>query len=576
MPVLRRLPAFLALATLLSPLLYAQGITADTPLRPVTRVFAITNARVVQAPGRVLDGATVIVRDGRIEAVGRTALPPYDAEIIEGDSLTVYAGFIDALSHAGVPEPPEEEGRQDVPDPGDPPRERAGIQPERDVRPLIEPTHASVEALRNLGFTAAHVVPYGRMLPGQGAAILLRAPRRGERGEVVILTGPISLYTQFEGGQGVYPSTPMGMLAVLRDLFIEAGRRRPAATRFERSGGTRPAYDPVLEALYPTLDGERPVVYRVSSTNEAFRALRVTEELALPVVLAGLPWSTPLIETLKARDVAVFAPLALPDTVAADTSVTAVPPPTISPGGTVFISDRRTRSYRDLATETSVLRAQRAASIGRYEANAATLAQADIPFAFSTLDAKPTDIRRNLRRMIAAGLSEDDALAALTTTPARLLGLDRQVGTIEEGRLANLVLTDGDYFDEDTKVRFVFVEGVKYDTEKADALPEGADPDAVVEAIGTWSFSVTTPDGTQEGSFTLSGAGANLTGSITTDETHTLETVTLEGNALSFSFTQPGLGAVRVTGIIEGDTFTGTASVGSMGSFSMTATRRPN
>ena len=572
MRLLRRLPVLLVLLAFASAL-HAQGITAETPLRPVTRTFAITNARVVPAPGQILDRATVIVRGGRIEAVGRDLAPPYDAEVIEGDSLTVYAGFIDALSHVAVPEPPDAE-EEDVPDPGDPPRERVGITPDRDVRAMVDATEGTVEPLRNLGFTAAHVVPHGRMLPGQGAVVLLRAPMRGERDEAVILTGPLSLYAQFEGGRGLYPSTTMGMLAVMRDLFIEAGRRRTAMDRFAQEGGTRPAYNPVLEALYPTIDGSRPLVYRVEDTNEAFRALRVTEELDLPVLLAGLPWSTPLLEALAEREVAVFAPLALPDTVATDTSAAAVPYPSTTPGGTVFVTERRTRSYEDLESETAAQRAQRASAVGRYEANAATLAQANIPFAFSTLDAKPADIRANLRRMIAAGLSADNALAALTTTPAQLLGLDGQLGTIETGRMANLVVTDGDYFAEETTVRFVFVEGIKHEAEE-DKPPEGADPDAVVEATGTWSYSVATPDGEQDGTFTLSGSGDDLSGTIETDETHTLNDVTLEGNQLSFSFAQPGMGTIRVTGIIDGDTFTGTASVGSLGSFSMTATRRP-
>ena len=568
----RLLPALLLLT---APLARAQGIAADTPLRPVTRVYAITGARVVQVPGRVLERATVVVRDGIIEAVGRDARVPYDAEVIEGDSLTVYAGFVDALGYAGVPEPPEEENER-VPDPGAPARDRAGLQPGRDVRPLLQPGHASVEALRAEGFTAAHAVPRGRVLPGQGAVFLLRAPLRGERAEGVLLTGPVSLAASWEGARAVYPSTPMGVMAVLRDLFTEAGRRRDALDRYTTDGGaTRPAYDPVLEALYPTLDGERPLFFRVANPTEAFRALHVGEELGVSVVLAGLPWSGPVVERLRETRRPVLAPLALPDTTGADTSATAVPYPSTTPGGTVFVTERRIRSYDDLPGEQSALHAQRAAAVGRYEANAATLAEAGVPFAFATLGVKPAEIRPNLRRMVAAGLSEDDALEALTVAPARLLGLERQLGTIEPGRLANLVVTDGDFFDAETEVRYVFVEGVKFDAEE-DEKPAGADPDAVVDAVGAWAFTVTTPDGEQTGTFTLEGAADALRGTITTDETYPLDAVSLDGNVLTFRFTQPELGDVRVTGVIGGDTFSGTAEAGSLGSLSITATRRPD
>ena len=102
------------------------------------------------------------------------------------------------------------------------------------------------------------------------------------------------------------------------------------------------------------------------------------------------------------------------------------------------------------------------------------------------------------------------------------------------------------------------------------------DPDAVVDPAGTWAFSVATPDGEEEGTFTISGSASSLTGTIRTNETRDLQSVTLEGNVLTFTFTQPEMGSVRVSGVIDGDSFSGTASVGSLGSFSITATRRPN
>ncbi len=571
MPLTRHLVACGLLLVLLAPVTRAQGITADTPLRPVTRTFAITNARVVQAPGRILDRATIVVRDGVIEAVGAEVRAPHDAEIIEGDSLTVYAGFIDALSHVGVAEPEDEP--EEIPDPGNPTNDRAGIRPQRDVRTLLVPSQDAIKSLRNLGFTVAHVVPMGRMLPGQGAAILLRDPQRFEDAGGVALAGPLSLYAQFEQSEDVYPGTPMGILAKLRDLFIEADGRRGSMRRYAENpeGRTRPAYDPVFVALQATLDGELPMYFRVKDSNEASRALNITEELDIPIVLAGLPWSTPLTGRLTERDISAIAPLALPDTVATDTTALALSVAPPSTGDSVSILHRRARSYRDLENERASLRAQQVSAVGRYEANPATLAAADIPFAFSTLDAKPADIRANLRRMIAAGLSEDAALAALTTAPAELLNLP-MLGTVEEGMMANLVIVNGDYFEEETKVTFVFVEGIKYEIKEDEKL-DGADPDAVVDAIGTWSSTVTTPDGEVVGTFTISGSGTDLSGTVRTDTAIDLDEVTLEGNVLSFTFSQPGTGVVRVTGTIDGNRFVGTATIGSLGSFPMTATR---
>lgn len=568
--LLRRLVA-LSLFLLIAPVVQSQGITADTPLRPVTRTFAITNARVVQSPGRVLDRATVVIRGGLIAEVGENVSPPSDADIIEGDSLTVYAGFIDAFSHVGVTEP---EGEDDeVDDPGNPTNDRAGIVPQRDVRTMLNPSDSAIKDLRNLGFAVAHIAPNGAMLPGQGVAILLRNAQRFENAQGIVLTGPLSIYAQFERSPGVYPSTTMGIMAKMRDLFIEAGRRRQAVRQYfdDPDGRSRPAYDPVLEPLTRALDGDLPLYFRVEDTNEAFRALNITDELGLPLVLVGLPWSTPITDRLSGRDITAIAPLALPDTVATDTTAMAIPVPTPIAGATITIHQRRARSYRDLDNERAALSAQRAAAVGRYESNAATLAAAEIPFSFSTYEAKPGDIRANLRRMIAAGLNSDDALAALTTSPAELLDLP-MLGTVEEGKMANLVVTDGDYFADETKVRYVFVEGIRHEAEE-DKEIEGADPDAVVDATGTWSYTVSTPGGEQEGTFTITGSGSSLSGTIETDETIEVNNVTLEGNLLTFSFSQSGMGIINVSGVIEGNSFSGTASVGSMGSFSMTATR---
>ena len=155
-PRFRRRRLVVALFALAAAPAFAQGVSADTPLRPAARAVALMNARVVVAPGRVLDRATVVVRDGRIEAVGRGAAVPFDADVVDADSLTVYAGFIDAFGYAGVPKPPDREDPYRG-DPGDPPRERAGIVPDRDVRDMLDATDARIKQLREVGFTAAHM-----------------------------------------------------------------------------------------------------------------------------------------------------------------------------------------------------------------------------------------------------------------------------------------------------------------------------------------------------------------------------------------------------------------------------------
>ena len=558
---------------LVLPTVSAQGVSETTSRRPVTTAVALTNARVVQAPGRVLDRATVVVRDGRIVAVGRDAEVPFDARVIEADSLTVYAGFVDAMGYAGVPKPedaPRYEG-----DRGDPPRERAGLLPDRDVRDVYEPNDAAVKALREAGFTAAHVAPRNGLFSGQGSVVLLRETGRMEASSGVVLAGPTSLIARIDPASGVYPGTPMGVLSVMRETVENARRQRAAEAAYTaRPGATvRPRYDPVLAGLQPLLDGDRQLVFTVDSWLDGFRALRVTEEMDLSPVLAGVPDVAPLLDKLSDSGIAVFAPLALPDTIKADSVAMAVALPTVdSPGGVSFVTSRRIASYQDTDDERTALMAQQRGAVRRAEESPARLASADIPFAFATLDATPKDIRSNLRRMIAAGLAPDDALAALTTSPARLLGLEAALGTVEQGKLANLVVTTGDVFADTTEIRFVLVEGVTYEVDKPKKAASG---DSTATAAGSWDFTV--PEAEQFGTFVLEQDGAALTGTITQADgtTDPILNGSLDGSTLSFQVEVEGMGTATVTGTITGREFSGTVDLGSIGSFAMNATRRP-
>ena len=572
-----RLAAALALACVLALPARAQGISAETPLRPVTRALAVTNARVVTAPGRVLDRATVVVRDGRIEAVGRDLAVPFDARVIDGDSLTVYAGFVDAFGTEGIKKAEAPDERYDG-DRGDPPRELAGLTPDRHARDLFDPTDARVKQLREAGFTAAHVAPQEGLFSGRGAVILLREPGRYEEVPALVLDGPESTVARIDPASGVYPATVMGVLAVMRET-VENGRRRNASrTAFDegRGGTARPRFDPVLDGLQPLLDGDGLFVFAVDGWLDGFRALRASTEMGLTPILAGVPDASPLVEKLRAGRTAVFAPLALPDTVKADSAALAVELPSTSPGEVSFISNRRILSYEDLGDDQTALTGQKRGAVVRFERSPAALAAAEVPFAFATLDVKPADVHKNLRRMVRAGLSPDDALEALTISPARLLGVDRDLGTIEPGKLANLVVTTGDLFADSTEIRHVVVEGVEYEIEAGGGVA-GADPDAVVQAVGTWSYSVSTPAGDQDGTFTVAGSAGSFTGSITGQdgETDPFTSVTVEGNVLTVTFQNDDVGTVTIAGTITDDEFSGTAEIASFGSFPFTATRLP-
>ena len=571
-------------ALAVAPATAQRATLASTPLRAPTRALALTGATVVTAPGDTLRQATVVVRDGRIERVGAGLAVPTDAERIDADSLWVYAGFVDAFSYAGVAEP-EDADEDDPEDPDAPSRTRAGIQPERDVRALYDPSAGSVGALRMAGFGAAHVVPRGGMLPGRSALVLLGDPRPNDPQAAArqVLQGDAGLVATFETASGVYPNTPMAVIAAFRQLARETARRGEADALYAEApaGRPRPDYDAGADALRPALGGDRPLYFQTDGPLDAFRALSLADEFGFSTVLVGLPDAAPLLPRLDGRGGAVFAPLALPkrpdaDSAATDSSAVPSEPQAGEPGGATFASSRRTLSYADLDDETADLQAKRTASIQAREASPARLAAADVPFAFATLDVKAADVLPNLRRFVTAGLPRSSALAALTTAPAALLGVSGSLGTIEAGKLANLVVTDRDLFADSAAVRMVIVEGEVFEAESG---PDGADPDAVVDAAGTWAVTATSPQGQSTGTMTIAGSADALTGRLRVPDVGVdaeLDDVELRGNVLTFTFTIEGAGRVRVSGVVTGDEYEASADVPGMGSLPFQATKQPD
>ena len=557
---LRRL-GLLALAVLLAAAPPAHAQDYDFTVPDVTDTYALENARVVQAPGNVLESATVVVHDGLIESVGPDVEVPYDARRIDADSLTVYAGFIDGLSHAGVdmPEAENEENGDDEIDPGNPPFDAAGIQPDRSVRSFLTPDASGLEGLRKAGFTAGHVVPEGQMLPGAGALALYG----GTSASDMVLDADASLFGQIETADGyVYPATEMAVIAKMRQLYREAERRQELETAYERTptGQPRPPQDPVHSALFPVLDGDTPLAYYADGALPIHRVLDLQQELGFPLILAGLAESHATIDALQDTDAPLFLPLDLPeaptrsaegDTTVADTTDTP---------SRYYRPEFRVPTYEDVPEEEENLELRHAVERQDYLETAATLHEAGLRFGFTTREADAGDVREHLRTMIDEGLPESVALAALTTRPASVLGLTNRLGTVEEGKIANLVVTDGSYFAEDTKVQHVFVDGELYDYSADEGGGEVSGD--VSKVLGTWSYTLETPQGERSGTLSIEGDASGLEGTLTNsqgDESE-LESISFDGTTLSFTVSPEQGPSLSTTVTVEGDTFEGSVS----------------
>jgi len=417
-------------------------------------VHALIGGRVVINPSNSLENATVILRDGIIEAVGRDVKPPSDARIWNASNSVIYAGFIDPyLSITGTNAPVATthvdpiggltsgvnflgvESQEKVrlqPGAG---YEVTSVTPQARVATGYTPNAKTLETLRELGFTAGNVVPNKGILRGSSAFVNLSDALPNE----AILRADTHQHIAFES-QEVYPKSLMGTIAVVRQTFADARHYvlDQADYRAKPTARKRPDINPALDALAPVLNKQTTVVFEPGSVLMGDRAGQLARELGLnfAVVGSGHEWRRP--DLMKAVNAPFIMPLNLPSA-----------PKLPDEDDWLDVSLDQLRHW-DWAAE-----------------NAAMLRQQGLEVALTTHALGDRKVfRKNLRLAIDRGLSERDALAALTTVPAKLCGVADRLGTIEKGKIANLTVVEGaGYFDAEAKVKQVWIDGVVFETQ---------------------------------------------------------------------------------------------------------------
>jgi len=549
------------LLVMLTGLLPFSTYGQDDDLAPVTGTYAITNVNIIQSPGRTVEMGTVLLEDGIIKAVGKSVSIPPDARVIKADSMYLYAGFIDGMSHVGV-EMPKEEDDNNVDDPGNPPNDIAGIEPYRNVRTFLKPTDKTVEDWRKIGFTTAHVVPEGRMLPGTGAIILLT----GRTPDEMVYKNNTSFYSQLRGAPGVYPNTIIGVMAKYRDLYRNASYAKTYAQQYGNGSEDmqRPKSDRVLEAFYPVIDKKIAVAFKAEDVLDIQRVLKLKNELGFSLMLGDVKQGWDITDQIKSSNAPVFLSLDLPEMEKEKEESDSV--------------KAEKKELTEAEKEQERLDKRKKEMILKYYQQPVVFKSQGINFGFSTLEAKSKDIKKNLSNLVKQGLSEEDALAALTTKPAQLLGLSNVMGSVDAGKMANLVITDKPYFDEESAVKMVFVEGNIYEYEdKTKKEKSGED----INPSGDWAYTTETPQGSGSGTMTIEGSPGDYSGELTTtysSEPSQLSDIEIYGNEMSFSFVIDVGGqllTIDVTVTVDGDTFEGTMTAGQFGSFPIEGERKP-
>jgi hypothetical protein len=523
---------------------------------PATYTYAIKNATVVQAPGKVLNGATVLIKDGLISAVGTNVQVPVGAHEIDGKDMFVYAGFIDGLSQAGVKRPENPERPRDL-QPSNPPNNIAGITPENQVKDHLEPGAKALDDMRKAGFTAGHVAPYGRMLPGKTGIILFGDHINADH---LVVKNDVAMFAQLQGGQGVYPSTVIAVMSKWRELYKNAqlSQENDRVFASNSNGLNRPVRDRVLEAFYPVITNQQKVFFHAPNQLDVRRVLKLKEDTGFDLVLVNVKQGWDLEEAIKAANAKVLLSLELPD--------------------------EKKASEEEVSAEVKGREERRSEMYANYLSFPASYEKAGIKFGFAGVSTSPASLKKNIKALVDNGLSENAALAALTTTPAEMFGLSGMMGTVEAGKIANLFVSTDSYFQEDSEVKYVFVDGrmTEYESRPAKkANGSNAGGGSAANINGKWSYTTETPMGQSDGEMNFERDGDAYRGTMTfgmggQNSTLNMTDIRVEGTNLRFTVIIEMGGqsiTLRINGTVEGDNFSGSMDTGNFGSFQVKATK---
>ncbi|MEO7674520.1 MAG: amidohydrolase family protein [Pyrinomonadaceae bacterium] len=484
--------------------------------------YSIANARIVTVSGATIEKGTVVIRGGLIEAVGANVKAPADAQVFDGTGLTVYPGFIDALTNLGLQGParaamPTGPGGVPATAPvAAPPSNStypAGLRPEDVTLDDVRAGDAQFEANRNAGFTTALTVGRTGIFNGQSALISLS----GDSVAAMTLKSPVALHISFSTIANAYPGSLLGTFSALRQMFNDARRHDQLLKMYAAKpvGMKRPTADKSLEALIPALNRQMPVVFTANRENEIVRALDLAKEYNLRTIIAGGQEAGKFAGRLKLQDVAVLLSLNFPKRTAA-----------ASPD-----ADPETMDTLRFRAETPK--------------TAAKLAAAGVKFAFQGGGSTSVgDFITNAVKTTENGLSKEAAVRGMTLSAAEIFGVGDRLGSIEPGKIANLTVVKGDLFGAQKTITHVFIDGQPFEPKplaRPDgpggraAGPAGAASTALPEVGGTYSITIQAPGQALTGTLSLTQQGAILTGTMVTDlGTTTIKDGRVAADGLSF------------------------------------------
>lgn len=403
---------------------------AGTAAEDKQTIVALRGGKLLTVSHGVIENGILVIEDGKITAVGAASRVriPAEAEVIDVTGMTVYPGLIDSETHLGLTEISAEPSTNDL-------VESSGeIMPDMHVADAFHAETALIPVARVNGITNAIVAPTDRdTLPGQDALIQLA----GRSAREMLLQPDIAMPLDFTGSQrrvgpsfeqNKFPSTRMGLAAELRQTFLDAQEYARKADGYEKKlaawnadkKGDEPAApkrDLKMEALQPYLQGKKAVIIAADEASDLETAVRLAQEFHLKFILNHLTHTQRVLDYVASLHAPVI----------------------VGPIYNFPKDDERYDAVYRLPAE---------------------LHQRGVKIAFASYDA------HNVRNLpyaagyaVAFGLPYEEALKALTLNPAEIWGVDDKLGSLDVGKIANVVVANGDPLDVKTEVKRVFIQG---------------------------------------------------------------------------------------------------------------------
>lgn len=429
---------------------WAQPAPERGPRHVDPRWHALVGATVIPEPGKRIDNATIVVRDGLIRSVRAGGAAPAGARVHDCTGLLIYPAFLEPHLPVETPAPPAD-ARDTHPHPD-------RVMPQRSALDGGGPDANTREALRKLGFAAAAIVPDDGNIRGTAAVVSLAEPIDNSQGGIGdVLADPVYQEVSFAsarrrfnpGGprRATYPTSAMGAIALVRQALADAEWHADCAEAYERAPDRHePPAPGAVAALGTGGRGSAPLLFHSSNEIDLLRGAALADEFQREMILLGSGREYRRLAAVVATGMPLIVPLGFPE-----------------------VPDVSTFAAADRVDLRTLMDWERAPS------NPTRLLAAgmDVALTSDRLDAR-NEFHDHLATAIEHGLDPNDALAMLTTTPARMLGLEERLGRIAPGMIANLLVTDAPLFDKKTKIREVWASGHRHVVERPDAKrPEG-------------------------------------------------------------------------------------------------------